>query len=152
MQIEIDPASDVPIYQQLRDRVVEGIANGELGAGDALASVRQLAVEFGINVATVGKGYDMLRQEGLVRTNRRSGSVVARGPHDGAPENMDVYLQEGGPWYGRLRTLLAEAVAQGVPDHRITASVASILSAFAASRSAQPNPAARSAARPKEDR
>ena len=84
MQIELDPISDVPIYQQLRDRIVEAIASGRLAPGQQLSPVRRLAVSFGINVATVGKAYDALRHEGLIRTTAKSGSVVARGPADAA--------------------------------------------------------------------
>jgi len=130
MQLEIDPESEVPLSQQLRDRVVEGIATGDLQPGDPLASVRQLAVDFGINVATVSRGYELLRGEGLVRTNRRSGSVVARGPETGPP--TEAFLPE---WQGRLRTLLAEAVAQGVPADAIAATVDGQLARFAGARS-----------------
>jgi GntR family transcriptional regulator len=122
MPIEIDPGSEVPIYQQLRDRVVEAIASGELSEGTALASVRQLAGAFGINIATVGKGYDLLRQEGLVRTNRRSGSVVARDATSGPPA-----ADFADHWTPRLRTLVAEAIAQGMDDAAVTAAVASEL-------------------------
>jgi DNA-binding transcriptional regulator YhcF (GntR family) len=118
MLIQIDPLSEVPLYQQLRDRVVEAIATGELRPGDQLASVRQLAEQFGINTATVAKGYELLKQEGLVRTHRRSGSVVTRGP--AGPPAAPGFSEE---WTARLRTLLAEAVAQGLasPDiQRIT--------------------------------
>ena len=127
MLIEVDPLSDVPLYQQLRDRVVEAIAQGELQPGEQLASVRQLATQFGINIATVGKGYELLRQEGLVRTHRRSGSVVARGPATGpAPTGFRE------TWGGRLRTLLAEAVAQGMTPRAIQEDVAGTLAAFSA--------------------
>ncbi len=127
MLIEVDPLSDVPLYQQLRDRVVEAIADGELQPGEQLASVRQLATQFGINIATVGKGYELLRQEGLVRTHRRSGSVVARGPASGPAR--DGFREA---WGGRLRTLLAEAVAQGMTPRAIQEDVAGTLAAFSA--------------------
>lgn len=135
MQIDIDPASEVPIYQQLRDRVVERVATGDLRPGDPLASVRQLAVAFGINVATVAKGYDLLRSEGLIRTNRKSGSVVARGPGM-PPTTSESFVDD---WGARLRTLLAEASAQGVPDADIQQCVAMVLEEFAKRRSEQPS-------------
>ncbi|WP_308465467.1 GntR family transcriptional regulator [Rathayibacter soli] len=125
MQIDIDPLSDVPLYQQLRDRVVEGIAAGRLEPGEQLASVRQLAVSFGINVATVSKGYDLLRQEGLIRTNHKSGSVIARGPDSGPASSEFV-----DDWRARLTTLLAEASAQGLSSSRISESVADLLAGF----------------------
>lgn len=143
MQIEIDPHSEIPLYQQLRDRVVEAIAESRLTPGEPLASVRQLAVSFGINVATVSKGYDLLRQEGLIRTNQKSGSVVARGP--GTSPAGDAFVDE---WQSRLRTLLAEAVAQGVSDDRVALEVASTLAEFASARA---DSAAQSTARSKDE-
>lgn len=125
MLIDIDPDSESPLYQQLRDQVVQAIAEGALQPGEALASVRQLAGQFGINSATVGKGYDLLRQEGLVRTSRRSGSVVARG----TVEPMTPGFAEA--WTARLRTLLAEAVARGMPEQRIRNATDSLLNDFA---------------------
>jgi GntR family transcriptional regulator len=128
MLIDIDPDSDVPLYQQLRDRVVEAIADGSLTPGESLASVRQLASQFGINSATVGKGYELLRQEGLVRTSRRSGSVVARGPAD----DPTPYFAE--MWTLRLRTVLADAVAHGITEQNIRAATDSLLDTFATHR------------------
>ena len=119
MQIDIDPRSEVPLYQQLHDRIVEAVADGSLPAGTPLASVRQLASAFGINLATVAKGYDLLRREGLVRTNRRSGSVVARDAASGPPA-----AGFADAWRPRLRTLVAEAAAQGMDGAAITAAVA----------------------------
>lgn len=45
--------------------------------GDALPSVRQLADEIGINMHTVNKAYALLRQEGYIRLDRRTGAVIA---------------------------------------------------------------------------
>jgi GntR family transcriptional regulator len=142
MQIEIDPLSDVALYQQLRDRVVEGIARGELRVGDQLVPVRVLAAQFGINVATVGKGYELLRSEGLVRTNRTAGTMVARAPRElsgsGGPSSLpgvgawSAVAREG--WEHRLATVLAEGVAQGERDAAIADTVEHILESFATSR------------------
>ena len=128
MLIDIDPDSESPLYQQLRDQVVQAIADGSLKPGEALASVRQLAGQFGINSATVGKGYELLRQEGLVRTSRRSGSVVARGPAEPPTPGFSA------GWTDRLRTLLAEAVAHGMPEQTIHDTADSLLAEFAARR------------------
>ena len=128
MLIDIDPTSESPLYQQLRDQVVVAIADGSLKPGEPLASVRQLATQFGINSATVGKGYDLLRQEGLVRTSRRSGSVVARGPADDETSGFAA------GWTDRLRILLAEAVAHGMPEPSIRGATSALLTDFAAAR------------------
>ena len=53
MVITVDKLSDAPLYLQLRDAVIAGIASGELRPGDALPSVRSLAEDLGINLHTV---------------------------------------------------------------------------------------------------
>ncbi len=111
MDIEIDPLSPVPLYQQLRDRIVEGIGRGDLTRGDALASVRQVAGQFGINPATVAKAYDQLRAEGLVASNAKSGTFVTVDRDTAVPsEQFTEGLGE------RLLTLLAEGRAHGLSD------------------------------------
>src|SRR5260370_17040405 len=78
MLLSIEPDGPVPIYQQIRDRIVEAIARGRQPAGSALPSTRQLAVDLGVNFHTVNKGYDLLRQEGLLRLGRKAGAGVRR--------------------------------------------------------------------------
>ncbi len=86
MLLSIEPDGPVPIYQQIRDRIVEAIADGRLPAGSALPSTRQLAVDLGVNFHTVNKAYDLLRQEGLLRLGRKSGAVVCRDAGSGPPD------------------------------------------------------------------
>jgi len=114
MLLTIEPDGPVPIYQQIRDRIVEAIAGGVQPAGSALPSTRQLAVDLGVNFHTVNKSYDLLRQEGLLRVGRKSGAVVDRDATSGPPD--PGWAEE---WLGRLRTLLAEAAAQGLPAEDI---------------------------------
>ncbi len=122
--IVIDPISAVPIYQQIRDRVVELIASGQLREGDSLASVRRLSSAFGINPATVVRAYDALGVDGFVRTNRRSGTVVARDP------SYDISVVDLTQWRARLHTLLAEAHAQGLPVEVVLQECARSTAAF----------------------
>lgn len=77
MILQLDFSSDVPIYQQLRNQIVIGIGSGKLKSGDKLPTVRALAEESGINVMTVSKAYNLLKQEGYIVTDRRKGAVVA---------------------------------------------------------------------------
>ncbi|HEX3751497.1 MAG TPA: GntR family transcriptional regulator [Streptosporangiaceae bacterium] len=109
MLLSVEPDGPVPIYQQIRDRIVEAIAAGELPAGSGLPATRQLGVDLGVNFHTVNKAYDLLRQEGLLRIGRKSGAVVQRDGSSGPPD--PGWEQD---WAARLRTLLAEATAQGL--------------------------------------
>ncbi|AOY75965.1 GntR family transcriptional regulator [Clostridium formicaceticum] len=76
MLLKIDFESEIPIYQQIKNQVIKGIATGELSPGEDLPSVRQLAADIGINFHTVNKGYTLLKQEGWVVIHRKSGVMV----------------------------------------------------------------------------
>lgn len=77
MYIEIDFNSEEALYIQLRNQIIYGIATRQYKEGDELPSVRQLAETIGINMHTVNKAYAVLRQEGLLRLDRRRGAVIA---------------------------------------------------------------------------
>jgi GntR family transcriptional regulator len=70
---------DLPIYRQLRDRVVAMILEGVLTDGDPLPSVRNVAAEYRLNPLTVLKGYQELVDEGLVEKKRGRGMFVTDG-------------------------------------------------------------------------
>jgi GntR family transcriptional regulator len=72
----------LPIYRQLRDRVVAMILEGSLKEGDALPSVRNVAAEFRLNPLTVLRGYQQLVDENLVEKRRGRGMFVSTGAHD----------------------------------------------------------------------
>src|SRR5271170_410407 len=77
----MDPQWDdsLPIYRQLRDRVVALILEGVLKEGDPLPSVRYVAAEFRLNPLTVLKGYQQLVDEHLVEKRRGLGMFVSTG-------------------------------------------------------------------------
>lgn len=127
MILDLEPDADVPIYQQIRDRVVEAIAEGRLRAGDPLPATRQLAADLTINMHTVNKAYDLLRREGLISLGRRAGAVVIRDADGGPPP-----AETAGEWERRARTLLAEAVAKGLDGAEVRRRVQAILESFAA--------------------
>lgn len=107
-----DFKSDIPLYLQLRNQVVLSISNGELTAGDKLPTIRALSDETGINMMTISKGYQLLKSEGYVITDRRSGTVVASGPKS---NSLSEDLRE------RLRLVLAEVKLQGLCEQDILA-------------------------------
>ena len=69
----------LPIYRQLRDRVVAMILDGVLKEGDALPSARNVAAEYRVNPLTVLKGYQQLVDEGLVESRRGRGMFINAG-------------------------------------------------------------------------
>ena len=72
----------LPIYRQLRDRVVDMILDGLLKEGDPLPSVRNVAAENRVNPLTVLKAYQELVAEELVETRRGLGMFVKAGAKD----------------------------------------------------------------------
>lgn len=77
MIVEVDTASAVPVYEQIRAQVSAMIASGLLPAGRQLPPVRQLAADLGLAVNTVARAYRELEGQGLVTSRVRHGTVVA---------------------------------------------------------------------------
>src|SRR5689334_5131631 len=72
----LDPKSAVPLYEQIAVRLKAAVATGELRAGDALPSVRQLASRLRVNPATVVQAYRNLENEGFVELRQGAGTFV----------------------------------------------------------------------------
>jgi uncharacterized membrane protein/DNA-binding transcriptional regulator YhcF (GntR family) len=70
MLIKIDFESETPIYIQLKEQIIRGIASGELKEGENLPSVRQMASDIGINLHTVNKA------DNFISIDRRKGALV----------------------------------------------------------------------------
>ena len=77
MIIEVDFNSDEAIYVQLCNQIIMGIATSVIHEGDSLPSVRQLADTVGVNMHTVNKAYNVLKQEGYISLDNRRGAVIA---------------------------------------------------------------------------
>lgn len=113
MIIEINTQSPSPIYEQIRDRIVLGMAAKKLVPGEALPSVRNLARDLGVNFHTVNKAYSMLCDEGYIAMDRRKGAVAA-----GAKAGGEAFLS------GLSRRILlaaAEAVCHNMGEQEFAA-------------------------------
>lgn len=93
-----DWTEDQPIYRQLRDKVVAAIMEGALPEGDALPSVRNVAVDLQINPLTASKAYQELVMEGLVEKKRGLGMFVVDGARSKLMEvERERFLSEEWP-------------------------------------------------------
>jgi Predicted transcriptional regulators len=108
MLIEIDFESDIPIYEQLKRQLIEGIASGDLKNGDSLPSVRHMAEDIGINLHTVNKAYNELRLEGYLNIDRRKGAVVSL--HISNREGFNEKFED------ELKYLIARAYLSGIDE------------------------------------
>ncbi|HXE65954.1 MAG TPA: GntR family transcriptional regulator [Rhodanobacteraceae bacterium] len=89
---------NVPIYRQLRERVVAMILDGALNEGDALPSVRQVAADYQINPLTVSKAYQELVDEQLVEKRRGLGMFVTDGAREALLKSeRERFLREEWP-------------------------------------------------------
>ena len=75
-QFSLDQRSGVPVYRQIIDQVLGGIAAGKLLAGDQLPTVRQLAVDLAINPNTVVRAYRELEIREILATQQGTGTFL----------------------------------------------------------------------------
>jgi DNA-binding transcriptional regulator YhcF (GntR family) len=122
MYIQLDFESETPIYEQLKNEIIIGIAKKELQPGERLPSVRSLASDIGINLHTVNKAYQQLKQDGFLLIHRQKGVVVNP---EGAPKANKSYekkLRE------ILRPLIATTVCKEMTEEQFKKIIQSIYS------------------------
>jgi GntR family transcriptional regulator len=81
MLIRVDPASGVPLFEQIAACVRAEVLRASITAGEKLPSARSLAHDLDINVHTVLHAYQMLRDEGLIDLRPGRGAVVTVHAH-----------------------------------------------------------------------
>jgi len=77
MILTVDPASALPLFEQLVTGIRGQIIGGSLSAGERLPAARELAESLDINVHTVLRAYQILRDEGFLDLRRGRGAIVA---------------------------------------------------------------------------
>lgn len=107
MLLKINFESETPIYEQLRRQIIIGIARGELKLGEELPSVRQLGGDIGINLHTVNKTYNILKNEGYLIIDRRKGAMIK----ESLPSIDEEYTKM---LEGELNYLTADSKNRGV--------------------------------------
>ena len=65
-----------PICPQICEKLCLMIASGEIGAGDRLMSVRDVALSAGVTPNTVQKSFEQLEQQGVIYSRRGAGWFV----------------------------------------------------------------------------
>ena len=111
MLIQLDFSSDVPIYMQIRNQIVMDIAEGKWSPGERLPTIRALADEMGVNMMTVNKAYALLKQEGYILADRRSGAKIS--PNAVNSELVQDKVLE------KLRLVVSEGKLAGISKERL---------------------------------
>lgn len=98
MHIPLDPSAPEPMYEQIRAHLAEAILRGELGAGQALPSIRVLARDLRVSVITTTRAYNELVADGFAYAVRGKGVFVrAQQPEEvrlRALERVDAALTD----------------------------------------------------------
>lgn len=110
MQININFESEEPIYNQLAEQIIAGIAKNELQPGERLPSVRSLAADIGINLHTVNKAYQQLRDEGFILNRRQRGVII----HPDGPPLADGGYKED--LTNKLHPMIAKSICRGMNE------------------------------------
>ncbi|MCG7346071.1 GntR family transcriptional regulator [Sporosarcina sp. ACRSL] len=121
MFIQIEPTSEIPIYTQLANQLIELIATGKLQAAEVLPSVRSLAADLGVNMHTVNKAYHELERKNIIEIIPKSGAVInsiaTNGPSEVQMERIKLYM----------KPLIAESIVYGMDEEQILSFASSII-------------------------
>ena len=115
MILTVDLQSSAPVYRQIVDGLRVLLVNRQLAPGDALPTVRRLALDLGVHFNTVAQAYRVLVEEGWIESARRNGArVIERLVPDARQAELATDFQR------RLEELIAELRARGYPPSRLT--------------------------------
>lgn len=114
--LALDPDDPTPPYEQVRRQLADLITAGQLGPGDRLPPLRQLAGDLGVAVGTVARTYRELEHEGLLTSRRGGGTRVAA---TGRAPAMDRRNMLG----GMAADFVARARGLGFTDDEIVAAL-----------------------------
>ncbi len=87
MRMIISNSSSVPIYEQIKQSIINQILEGELKEDEALPSIRVLAQDIKISAMTIKKAYDELEREGYLKSIQGKGTFVA-------PKNTELAKEQ----------------------------------------------------------
>lgn len=87
--IQIDEFSSTPKYRQLANAIIEGIQQGIIHKGELLPSINEVSFEHFMARITVEKGYNYLKQQGIIDSVRGKGFYIKV---DEVPRNLRIFL------------------------------------------------------------
>ena len=90
MFLSVDPGSATPLFEQLVAGIRAQVIDGSLSQGERLPAARDLAESLEVNVHTVLRAYQVLRDEGFLDLRRGRGAVVASRVRDYAQLERDI--------------------------------------------------------------
>lgn len=108
--IKLDLQSRLPIYEQLKSKIIELVMLGELLPDAQLPSVRSFARDLGVNPNTVQKAYQELERERIIYSVAGRGSYIS--------PNIDLSQQLGETYIGKIKKAATQAKGCGIAEER----------------------------------
>ena len=108
LKINLMPQGTLAIYEQIINQLKNAIVSGELKAGEALPSIRNLAADLAVSVITTKRAYEELEKEGLIRSVAGKGFYVCEYNTDYLMEKQLMMIEK------RLGEVIYEAKHAGI--------------------------------------
>jgi GntR family transcriptional regulator len=113
VKILISNSSADPIYEQIKSEIKRQIVKGDLSDGEALPSIRKLALDLQVSVITTKRAYDDLEKEGLIASVAGKGTFISA-KNKGLLREKKMTLIEA-----KLADAVREAQALGVEKREL---------------------------------
>jgi GntR family transcriptional regulator len=113
MQIVIDIEDPNPPFAQLIEQIKQAVSSGELGPGDPLPSIRQLANDLELNNKTVAKAYRLLERDSVIQSRGYRGTFVHPEGQSNSTVDLNAWALE------QLQKTIATLRKAGITDPEI---------------------------------
>lgn len=94
MQIVIHIDDPNPPFAQLIEQIKQAVSNGQLGPGEPLPSIRQLASDLELNNKTVAKAYRLLERDSIIQSRGYRGTFVHPDGRANSVVNLNAWLTD----------------------------------------------------------
>ncbi|KIL75423.1 GntR family transcriptional regulator [Bacillus badius] len=109
-----------PIYRQIADRIIQQFVRGKIAPGEKLPSVREMAIQSGVNPNTIQRTYGELERMDVVETRRGQGTFMTE--QIDRKKQLRIEIQRE-----MIETFIQNMRGIGVEDKEITEAVEQFL-------------------------
>jgi GntR family transcriptional regulator len=113
MQIVIDIDDSTPPFAQLIEQIKQAVGSGQLGPGEPLPSIRQLASDLELNNKTVAKAYRLLERDSVIQSRGYRGTFVHPDGQSNSAVDLNAWVLE------KLQETISACREAGVTDPEI---------------------------------
>lgn len=94
-----------PLYEQILDQIRSSVARGEIGLGEKIPSVRELAIGLKVNPNTVMRAYQELERDGLTEKRRGQGTFITTSKDNIASFKTELAKRYCMEFVGKMKSL-----------------------------------------------